>query len=90
MAATSFTPLAPRIHRAVSWATVVVLLYLGRTYVGWWLWAGLLIGMNILTFRQRQAPEFPSLPRNRWPLAILAPLMLLLTFTVTPFQMSWR
>ncbi len=31
---------APRIHRAVSWATVVVLLYLGRTYVGWWLWAG--------------------------------------------------
>jgi Peptidase family M50 len=81
---------APRIHRAVSWATVVVLLYLGRTYVGWWLWAGLLIGMNILTFRQRQAPEFPSLPRNRWPLAILALLMLLLTFTVTPFQMSWR
>jgi hypothetical protein len=46
--------------------------------------------MNILTFRQRQAPEFPSLPRNRWPLAILALLMLLLTFTVTPFQMSWR
>jgi membrane-associated protease RseP (regulator of RpoE activity) len=81
---------APRVHRVVSWATVVVLFYLGRTYVGWWMWAGLLIVLNILTFRQTQAPEFPSFPRSRWPLAILALLMLLLTFTVSPFQMNWR
>jgi membrane-associated protease RseP (regulator of RpoE activity) len=82
--------LAPRIHRAVSWATVVALLYLGRTYVGWWVWAGLLIAMNILTFRQKQAPVFPLFPRNRWTLAILALLMLLLTFTISPFQMNLR
>ncbi|MGH9495887.1 MAG: site-2 protease family protein [Candidatus Sulfotelmatobacter sp.] len=78
--------IAPRTHRIVSWATVMALLYLGRIYLGWWVWGGLLIVMNILTFRQKQAPEFPPLPRNRWPLAILALLMLLLTFTVLPFK----
>lgn len=82
--------IAPRIHRAVSWLTILALAYLGRTYVGWWVWAGLLVVMNILTFRQRQAPEFPPLPRNRWPLAVLALLMLLLTFTILPFQINLR
>jgi membrane-associated protease RseP (regulator of RpoE activity) len=82
--------IAPRTHRIVSWATVAALLYLGRTYVGWWVWAGLLVVMNILTFRQRQAPAFPALPGNRWPLAMFALLMLLLTFTVSPFQMNLR
>src|SRR5262249_57151031 len=81
---------APRIHRAVSWATVVGLLFLGRTYVGWWVWAGLLIVMNILTWRQKQASEFPPLPRSRWPLGVLALLMLLLTFAVVPLQINLR
>jgi membrane-associated protease RseP (regulator of RpoE activity) len=79
----------PRAHRVISWLTVIALAYLGRAYVGWWVWAGLLVGMNVLTFRQRQAPEFPPLPASRWPLAALALAMLLLTFTVSPFQVSW-
>ena len=80
----------PRAHRVISWFTVIVLAYLGRTYAGWWVWSGLLVGMNVLTFRQRQAPEFPPLPVSRWPLAVIALLMLLLTFTVSPFQTNWR
>ena len=82
--------LAPRTHRVISWITVIVLVFLGRMYVGWRVWAGLIIVMNVLTYRQQQAPEFPSLPGNRWILALLAGVMLALTFTVSPFEMSWR
>jgi membrane-associated protease RseP (regulator of RpoE activity) len=82
--------LAPRVHRVVSWITVIVLVCLGRMYVGWRVWAGLLIVMNVLTYRQQQAPEFPTLPGSRWILALLAAVMLVLTFTISPFQMSWR
>lgn len=82
--------LAPRAHRVISWITVIVLVYLGRVYVGWRVWAGLIIVMNVMTYHQRQAPEFPMLPASRWPLAVLAVIMLALTFTVSPFQMSWR
>ena len=82
--------LAPRAHRVISWITVIVLVFLGRMYVGWRVWAGLIIVMNVLTYRQQQAPEFPSLPGNRWILALLAGVMLALTFTVSPFEMSWR
>ena len=78
--------LAPRAHRAVSWITVIVLLYLGRSYPGWYFWAGLLILMNIFTFRQQQAPNYPMLPPSRWILALTAPIMLWLTFTVAPFK----
>jgi membrane-associated protease RseP (regulator of RpoE activity) len=82
--------LAPRAHRAISWITVIVLVYLGHRYVGWRVWAGLLIVMNVLTYRQEQAPEYPMLPASRWILAVLAIVMLVLTFTTSPFQMSWR
>ncbi len=82
--------LAPRVHRVVSWITVIVLVYLGHRYVGWRVWAGLLIVMNVLTYRQQQAPNYPMLPPGRWALALLALLMLALTFTVSPFQMNWR
>jgi membrane-associated protease RseP (regulator of RpoE activity) len=82
--------LAPRAHRAISWITVIGLVILGRMYVGWRVWAGLLIVMNVLSYRQRQAPEYPMLPASRWPLAVLAVVMLALTFTISPFQMSWR
>jgi hypothetical protein len=30
------------------------------------------------------------LPASRWILAVLAIVMLVLTFTISPFQMSWR
>jgi len=82
--------LAPRAHRAISWITVIVLVYLGHHYVGWRVWAGLLIVMNVLSYRQRQAPDFPSLHASRWILAVLALIMLMLTFTISPFQMNWR
>lgn len=82
--------LAPRIHLAVSWITVAGLVYLGHLYVGWRVWAGLLIVMNVLTNRQRQAPKFPLLPSNRWLLAAFALLMLALTFTISPFQLNLR
>jgi membrane-associated protease RseP (regulator of RpoE activity) len=82
--------LAPRVHRIVSWLTVFALVFLGRHYMGWRMWAGLLIVMNVLTNRQQQAPRYPDLPATRWPLAVLAMLMLALTFTVAPFQISWR
>jgi membrane-associated protease RseP (regulator of RpoE activity) len=82
--------LGPRAHRIISWITVIVLIYLGRRYAGWRVWAGLLIVMNVMTYRQRQAPEHPMLPANRWALAVLALIMLALTFTLSPFQMTWR
>ena len=82
--------LAPRAHRVISWITVIALVFLGRMYVGWRVWAGLIIVMNVLTYRQQQAPDFPPLPGNRWILVLLAGVMLALTFTVSPFEMSWR
>jgi membrane-associated protease RseP (regulator of RpoE activity) len=81
--------LAPRAHRAISWITVAVLVGLARLNYGWGFWAGLIILMNILTYRQQQAPRYPSLPASRWPLAVLAAVMLALTFTVSPFQVNW-
>src|SRR3954463_6598784 len=78
--------LAPRAHRLVSWITVIVLLYLGLSHISWRVWAGLIILMNVLTYRQRQAPDFPPLPPNRWLLALLAMIILVLTFTLSPFQ----
>ena len=80
--------LAPRAHRVVSWITVFALLYLGHLYVGWYVWGGLLIAMNVVTYRQRQAPEFPPMPANRMVLAVVAMVMLILTFTISPFQMN--
>jgi membrane-associated protease RseP (regulator of RpoE activity) len=82
--------LSPRAHRVISWITVIALVYLGRIYVGWRVWAGLIIVMNVITYRQQQAPEFPMLPASRRVLALLAIVMLVLTFTISPFQMIWR
>jgi len=78
----------PRAHRVISWITVIALIYLGHRYFGWRVWAGLLILMNVMTFRQEQAPKYPMLPPSRWPLAALALIMLALTFTISPFQMK--
>jgi membrane-associated protease RseP (regulator of RpoE activity) len=82
--------LAPRAHRMVSWLTVLALVLLGRMYPNWWVWAGLLFVMNVLTRRQRQAPSYPDVPASRWPIAVLAGIMLALTFTVSPFDMAWK
>lgn len=77
---------APRIHRAISWMTVVVLIYLGVSNYGWWVWAGIITAMNVFTLRQQQAPEFPCLPASRWILALFAAIMLVLTVTASPFR----
>jgi hypothetical protein len=53
------------------------------------MWAGVILAMNVLTFRHEQAPEYPSLPANRWMLAVVAAIMLVLTFTISPFQMNF-
>jgi membrane-associated protease RseP (regulator of RpoE activity) len=76
----------PRAHRYISWITVFVLLYLGRQYVGWRVWAGLVAAMNIVSWRQRQAPDFPHIHGSRWVLALLGLLMLILTLTPIPFH----
>lgn len=81
--------LAPRAHRVISWMTVIALVYLGRFHLSWRVWAGLIIVMNVMTYRQQQAPEYPELPLSRWALAVLAAIMLVLTFTVSPFEVSY-
>lgn len=81
--------LAPRAHRVISWLTVIALVYLGRFHMSWRVWAGLIIVMNVATYRVQQAPDYPELPANRWALAVLAAIMLLLTFTVSPFETNY-
>jgi membrane-associated protease RseP (regulator of RpoE activity) len=87
--------LAPRAHRVISWTTVIVLVGLGalayradHSNYSWWVWAGLITVMNVLTIRQRQAPDHPAIPGSRWALSLLAGLMLVLTFPISPFQIA--
>jgi membrane-associated protease RseP (regulator of RpoE activity) len=89
--------LAPRAHRIISWMTVIAVVGLGvwayqtdpdHSISGWWVWAGLITVMNVLTIRQKQAPDHPAIPGNRWGLALVAGAMLLLTITVSPFRMN--
>ncbi len=83
----------PKAHRYVSCLVIGVLIILGRNYIGWWFWAFLVTGMNIITWRQRQAPDWPDLPPSRWALAVVGLTLLILTFTVVPFYgegLSWR
>jgi membrane-associated protease RseP (regulator of RpoE activity) len=92
--------LSPRVHRLISVLTVVGLVLLGRLSSalsgdhfggsGWWMWAGLIAVMNFLTWRQRQAPDFPPLRAGRWTLAVFAAIMLALTITITPVQIIAR
>src|SRR6202167_3689584 len=82
--------ISPRAHRLGSWITGAALIGLGQLYAGWRVWAGLLLVMNIVAWRQRQAPLYPELPSNRWGLALFGGAMLLLTFTVVPFQLVWK
>lgn len=87
--------LAPRAHRVISWLTVFALIGLGtlaylrdHSNYSWWVWAGMITVMNVLTIRHKQAPDHPGLPGSRWALALLAGVMLVVTFTVSPFRMN--
>ena len=76
----------PRAHRYISGLLVLALIYMGFHYIGWWLWAFLITAMNIITWRQRQAPDYPEFPRSRWVLAVVGLILLVLTFTPVPFH----
>jgi membrane-associated protease RseP (regulator of RpoE activity) len=85
--------LLPRAHRWISWMTILFLVYLGWHYAGWRVWAALITGMNILSWRQRQAPDFPGIGGGRRWLAAVALIMLVLTFAPVPFhnpEIGWR
>src|ERR1041384_357746 len=75
----------PKAHRYVSVVVVGILIYLGFHYIGWWFWAFLVTAMNIITWRQRQAPDDSELPPSRRGLAFVGLGLLVLTFTVVPF-----
>ncbi len=76
----------PRAHRYISWITVAALVYLGQWYAGWRVWAVLIVIMNIVTWRQRQAPDLPRFRGVRWALAVLALVMLIVTLTPDPLR----
>jgi len=75
---------APRAHRWVTWASIVVLIPLGIHYwPGWLVWA-VILGFTGL--RHPNVPKWPPLDRNRRALAVLALLMLVLTFALAPIR----
>jgi membrane-associated protease RseP (regulator of RpoE activity) len=76
----------PRVHRLVSLLTVVVLAPLiWREWLGWFLWAVLLL---ITGFQHPPVPREPALDTKRYILGFCAVLMFILTFTSQPFHMA--
>lgn len=75
--------LAPRLHRRISWLSVLVLLPMS-----WFLWAGWLLWAVVLRMTGSRHPDVPMWPpldvKRRW-LGAFALLMLILTLTPTPF-----
>lgn len=77
---------APHWHRRISRATVLVLLPLGVFYwLGWLVWAVILM---LLGPRHPQVALYPALGPGRRMLALLAVLMLILTFMPAPLPGS--
>jgi membrane-associated protease RseP (regulator of RpoE activity) len=85
----------PRAHRYISWLTVGILLPMGKSlWAGWFVWAVLLtasgmrhprIGPAYARFLfADEADPWPKLGRARWLLAVLALVMLALTFMPQP------
>ena len=73
---------SPRAHRRVSQLTVLALIPLGIFFwLGWLVWAAILILMGS---RHPQVPAQPGLDRSRQLLALLALIMLVLTFAPAP------
>jgi membrane-associated protease RseP (regulator of RpoE activity) len=75
---------SPRLHKHVSRLTVGILLPMGfLLWAGWLIWALLL---TISGVRHPLVPAWPGLRTNRKLLALLALLMLILTFVPEPFN----
>lgn len=73
---------SPRAHRRVSQMTVLALIPLGIFFwLGWLVWAAILILMGS---RHPQVHTEPGLDRGRKILALVALVMLVLTFALTP------
>ncbi len=76
--------IAPRAHRWVTWTSIAVLIPLGIHYwPGWLVWA-VILGFTGL--RHPNVPKWPPLDRNRRALALVAVLMLVLTFALSPIR----
>jgi membrane-associated protease RseP (regulator of RpoE activity) len=75
--------MSPRLHRITSLASILILLPLALyRWTGWLLWAVLL---GVTGMRHPAVPSQPGIGGGRRKLALLAGVMLLLTFTPAPF-----
>jgi len=76
--------ISPRHHAVVSSLTILILIPLGIYYwLGWFVWAVLL---RISGMRHPIVPERPAIARGRQWMALVGVMMLLLTFTPSPFK----
>lgn len=76
----------PRLHRQISLLSILVLLPLG-----WYFWAGWLLWAVVLRFTGGRHPDVPLVPpldTKRKILAVLALIMLVLTFMPAPVGLS--
>jgi Zn-dependent protease len=77
--------LSPRLHRAISFLTVLALIPLGKYFwTGWLLWSVLLA----MTLRHPPVPREPSVTGGRRLVAVFGALMFMLSFTPAPFTHS--
>ncbi len=82
---------SPRVHKLATRISVVVLAFLGLYWPAWgvWTWPGWLIWAIILGltgWRHPNVPKWPDLDPTRRRLALLAVLMLVLTFVLAPVR----
>jgi membrane-associated protease RseP (regulator of RpoE activity) len=78
--------ISPKAHKYVSWLTIGILIPLAvRLWVGWLVWAILLA---LTGLRHPQVPTWPGLSAGRKWLALLALVLLILTFIPIPFDGS--
>jgi membrane-associated protease RseP (regulator of RpoE activity) len=78
--------LAPRAHRFVSWTTILALIPLAIYFwLGWLMWA-LLLALSGL--RHPIVPQWPGVNGSRRGLAIVALVLLILTFAPAPIAHS--
>lgn len=75
--------ISPRMHRTISLVAIFALVPLGKyLWTGWFIWAMLLI----FTLRHPNVPRYPDVFGRRRILAVVAGLILVLTFTPAPLK----
>jgi Zn-dependent protease len=84
--------ISPRWHRTISLIAIFALVPLGKyLWMGWFIWAMLLA----FTLRHPNVPRYPDVSGRRRILAVVAALILVLTFTPAPIKAgsgrdAWR